>query len=107
MRVPMRGTEADQLVVVKKFRNGDGAKGLDRSALSGGQLRVTEEEPLGKAKPFRISKRVVWEAFQWVRANKGAAGVDGESIEDFEKELKKNSISSGIGCLRGVIFRRR
>jgi RNA-directed DNA polymerase len=25
-----------------------------------------------------------------VRANKGAAGVDGESIEDFEKELKKN-----------------
>ena len=90
MRVPMRGTVADQPVVVKKSRNGDGAKGLDRSALSGGQLRVTEEEPLGKAKPFRISKRVVWEAFQWVRANKGAAGVDGESIEEFEKDLKRN-----------------
>jgi RNA-directed DNA polymerase len=90
VRVPMRGTGTDQLAVVKKSRNGDGAKGLDRSALSGGQLRVTEEEPLGKAKPFRISKRVVWEAFQWVRANKGAAGVDGESIEEFEKDLKRN-----------------
>jgi group II intron reverse transcriptase/maturase len=86
----MRGTEADQLVVAEKSRNGDGAKGLDRSALLGGQLRIAGEEPLGKAKPFRISKRVVWEAFQWVRANKGAAGVDGESIEGFEKNLKKN-----------------
>ena len=63
MRVPMRDTEAGRPVVVKKSRNGDGAKGLDGSALLGGQLRVTEEEPLGKAKPFRISKRVVWEAF--------------------------------------------
>jgi len=90
VRVPMRGTEADQLVVVKKSRNGDGAKGLDRLALLGGQLWGTEEEPLGKAKPFRISKRVVWEAFQWVRANKGAAGVDGESIEEFEQDLKRN-----------------
>jgi len=90
VRVPMRDTGADQLAVAKKSRNGDGAKGLDRLALLGGQLRVTEEEPLGKAKPFRISKRVVWEAFQWVRANKGAAGVDGESIEEFEKNLKKN-----------------
>ena len=86
----MRVTGADQPVLVRKSRNGDGAKGLDRSALRGGQLRVPEEEPLGKAKPFRISKRVVWEAFQWVRANKGAAGVDGESIEEFEGNLKKN-----------------
>jgi len=72
-----------------------------------GQLRVPEEEPLGKAKPFRISKRVVWEAFQWVRANKGAAGVDGESIESLRGTSRRTSISSGIGCLRGVIFRRR
>ena len=90
MRVPMRGTGADQPVVAEKSRNGDGAKGLDRSALRGGQLRLTEEEPLGKAKPFRISKRVVWEAFQGVRAKKGSAGVDGESIEEFEKDLKRN-----------------
>jgi RNA-directed DNA polymerase len=86
----MRGTGADQPVVVKKSRNGDGAKGLDRSALRIGQLRRLEEEPTSKAKPFGISKRVVWEAYQWVKANNGAAGVDGESIEEFEKNLKNN-----------------
>jgi len=45
---------------------------------------------VNKAKPFRISKRAVWEAYKRVRANKGAAGVDSESIEDFEKNLKNN-----------------
>jgi RNA-directed DNA polymerase len=79
VRVPMRSTGADQPVVVKKSRNGDGAKGLDRSALRIGQLRRSEEEPMSEAKPIGISKRMVWEAYKSVKANKGAAGVDGES----------------------------
>jgi hypothetical protein len=37
-----------------------------------------------RAKPFDIPKREVWEAFKRVRANQGTAGVDGESIADFE-----------------------
>jgi RNA-directed DNA polymerase len=41
-------------------------------------------------KPFEISKRAVWEAWEKVRANKGAPGVDGESIADFEKDLRGN-----------------
>ena len=41
-------------------------------------------------KPFQISKRAVWEAWEKVKANKGAAGVDGVSIEVFEKDLKNN-----------------
>jgi len=43
-----------------------------------------------KEKPFEISKRLVWEAYTSVKRNKGAAGVDGQSIEDFEADLKNN-----------------
>ena len=45
---------------------------------------------MSEAKPFCISKKEVWEAYKRVKANKGAAGVDEQSIEDFEKKLKKN-----------------
>jgi RNA-directed DNA polymerase len=47
-------------------------------------------EPQPKDKPFAISKWVVWEAYQRVKANDGAAGVDGESIKEFERDLKGN-----------------
>jgi RNA-directed DNA polymerase len=43
-----------------------------------------------QAKPFEISKWEVKEAWEEVRANKGAPGVDGQSIADFEKDLKNN-----------------
>ena len=48
------------------------------------------EEPMNEAKPFLISKREVWEAYQRVKANKGAAGIDEQSITEFEKDLKDN-----------------
>jgi len=47
-------------------------------------------EPKPKGKPFAISKWVVWEAYQRVKANDGAAGVDEQSIEEFERDLKRN-----------------
>jgi RNA-directed DNA polymerase len=43
-----------------------------------------------KPKPFDISKRLVWEAYRKVAANKGAAGVDGQSVAEFEQDLKGN-----------------
>ena len=45
---------------------------------------------MSKAKPYNISKQVVWEAYKRVKTNKGAAGVDEESIADFEVNLKGN-----------------
>jgi group II intron reverse transcriptase/maturase len=59
------------------------------------------EDPIRSAKPFDISKREVWEAYKKVKANQGAAGVDGQSIEEFEARLANslyklwNRLSSG------------
>ena len=43
-----------------------------------------------KPKSFEISKRAVWEAWLRVKANKGAAGVDEQSITEFERNLEGN-----------------
>jgi RNA-directed DNA polymerase len=48
------------------------------------------DELKSSGKSFEISKREVWEAYEKVKANKGAPGVDGCSIDDFEKDLKDN-----------------
>jgi group II intron reverse transcriptase/maturase len=45
---------------------------------------------LEQAKPFCITKRQVWEAYKRVKANKGAAGVDGQTLEAFEQDLEGN-----------------
>jgi RNA-directed DNA polymerase len=58
-------------------------------------------EPKQQDKPFEISKWVVWEAYQRVKANRGAAGVDEVSLAEFEQERDKhlyriwNRMSSG------------
>ncbi|GLC97780.1 group II intron reverse transcriptase/maturase [Cupriavidus sp. TA19] len=41
-------------------------------------------------KPYSIAKRVVWEAYQLVKANRGAAGVDDETIAMYEQNLSGN-----------------
>jgi retron-type reverse transcriptase len=45
---------------------------------------------MDKAKPFCIAKRDVWIAYKQVKANRGAAGVDGQSIEEFDRDLSRN-----------------
>jgi len=47
-------------------------------------------ESRSQGKPFEIPKQMVWEAYLRVKANKGAAGVDGQTVEQFEQDLKNN-----------------
>jgi len=42
------------------------------------------------AKSYTISKQLIWNAWQKVKSNQGAAGIDGQTIKGFEEDLKNN-----------------
>jgi RNA-directed DNA polymerase len=54
-----------------------------------GQL-CEQDEPSDMTKPFDIPKSTVWEAYKRVRANRGAEGVDEQSLAQFEERLGPN-----------------
>ena len=54
------------------------------------QSNLQKEEILNKTKPFDISKQLVMQAWKLIKENDGGAGVDKQSIADFEKNLKDN-----------------
>jgi len=67
-----------------------------------------QEDPVRAAdKPFSIDKKLVYEAYKAVRANAGAAGVDGQTIAQFEADLRGNlyklwnRMSSGLPSTSG------
>ncbi len=85
----MRSTRAEQLAVVMKalqwgWSEGVASSGLEKRTTGNGRIRLEQ------AKPFCMTKRQVWEAYKRVKANKGAAGVDGQSLEAFEQDLEGN-----------------
>jgi hypothetical protein len=92
-RVPLRSTGTDRLVVAMKalywsWSEGDGSSGfVGRSTISGWDEPVSE--PKLSVKPFEISKWKLVEAFEKVKANRGTAGVDGESVTAFEAKTSK------------------
>jgi RNA-directed DNA polymerase len=48
------------------------------------------EESRMTCKPYDIPKALIWEAWLHVKANQGAAGIDAETIEQFEEKLGDN-----------------
>jgi len=93
---------ADGPVVATNSSNVEGAKGSDSRAAARRQpSQLGGEERGAKAKAFDIPKQLVMEAYRRVRANQGAAGVDGESLQQFEADRKNqlykiwNRLSSG------------
>ena len=45
---------------------------------------------MNEAKPFKVEKRLVYEAYKRVKSNKGSAGIDGVEMEKFEENLSDN-----------------
>jgi len=67
-----------------------------------------------ETKSIPISRQMVWEAYQKVRSNKGSAGVDAISMEEFDVDRRKhlyklwNRMSSGsyfppLGVVYGFV----
>jgi len=89
---------ADRLVVVVKSllgavgveRRGRIVRGLFVWSTRQSSGRSCVNELKSPEKPFDISKWDVWEAYRKVKANKGAPGVDGCTIEEFESDLQGN-----------------
>jgi RNA-directed DNA polymerase len=84
----MRCAGADGLGVAMKPGNAGGAKGPDIPATDRGQPAMEGASVRGKA--YDIPKQLVWDAYQQVKANRGSAGVDGQSLTAFEERLEDN-----------------
>src|SRR5205809_4212582 len=95
----MRRPPADRPVVAVKpllTGGGSGAKGPAHQECSFDQPgrcclgRKRENMPTSQVKPFDIPKPMVWQAYRKVAANKGAPGVDEQTLGEFESDLKNN-----------------
>lgn len=79
--------EALVMEVERRSRAVRGCCSLGQPVVAG---RSYVDELKASGKSFQISKREVWDAWLKVRGNKGAPGIDGVGLAEFEKDLKDN-----------------
>jgi len=78
-------TRSSDEAFVMKVERRESINQLERNITTGnGRIKLSQ------AKPFIITKRQVWESYKRVKANKGAAGIDGQTIEMFDRDLENN-----------------
>lgn len=88
---PMRNQGTDRPVVVTKSGNADGAKGsADLTPLPEPPDASVRKTSGSSVKPYSISRELVDAAYRRVKANRGSSGVDGVTLEAFEKHLEGN-----------------
>ena len=64
--------------------------GVTQSKLPLATARKSGRDSGTETKSILITKRMIWEAYKKIRRNKGAAGIDEETIEMYEIRLKNN-----------------
>src|SRR6202451_3533401 len=86
----MRWPGADRSVIARKALQWGWSEGIgsDNHGLETTGDRMTSGAM--KDKPFQIDKRQVYKAYQAVKSNQGAAGVDGQTLEQFATDWKRN-----------------
>ena len=86
----MRWPGADRSVVARKALQWGWSEGIgsDNHRFETTGDRMTSSAM--KDKPFKIDKRQVYKAYKAVKSNQGAAGVDGQTLKQFETDWKRN-----------------
>ncbi len=62
----------------------------DKRHLACQRTQLTEDDVLKQTKSFEIPKQLVWQSYLSVKANKGAAGCDGQTIQSFDQNRDRN-----------------
>jgi len=70
--------------------NGAGAKGSGQVVVWSKQLETGRCRYIRQTKPFKIYKEASVRAYKAVKSNAGSAGVDGQTIEQFDSDLQNN-----------------